>query len=90
MIGWLRFGHTKRRPRARYDARRGQIPDMVSIHDRPPEIEERLIQCHWEGDFIKGARPLQHGEHFTHRINTFALCWMAHGPAVIFSHLTLA
>jgi IS30 family transposase len=55
VIGWLRFGHTKRRPRARGADRRGQIPDMVSIHDRPPEIEERLVPGHWEGDLIKGA-----------------------------------
>jgi transposase, IS30 family len=55
VIGWLRFGHTKRRPRARGEDRRGRIPDMVSIHDRPPEIEERLIPGHWEGDLIKGA-----------------------------------
>lgn len=55
VIGWLRFGHTKRRPRARGEDRRGKIPDMVSIHDRPPEVEERLIPGHWEGDLIKGA-----------------------------------
>ena len=55
VIGWLRFGHTKRRPRTRGEDCRGQIPDMVSIHDRPPEIEERLIPGHWEGDLIKGA-----------------------------------
>jgi len=55
VIGWLRFGHSKRRPRARGKDRRGQIPEMVSIHDRPPEIEERLIPGHWEGDLIKGA-----------------------------------
>ena len=55
VVGWLRFGHAKRRPRARGEDRRGRIPDMVSIHDRPPEIEERLIPGHWEGDFIKGA-----------------------------------
>ena len=54
VIGWLRFGHAKRRPRARGDDRRGRIPDMVSIHDRPPEIEERLVPGHWEGDLIKG------------------------------------
>ena len=55
VIGWLRFGHTKRRPRARGEDRRGRIPDMVSIHDRPPEIDERLVPGHWEGDLIKGA-----------------------------------
>jgi IS30 family transposase len=55
VIGWLRFGHAKRRPRARGDDRRGRIPDMVSIHDRPPEVAERLVPGHWEGDLIKGA-----------------------------------
>ena len=56
VIGWLRFGHAKRRPRARGEDRRGQIPDRVSIHARPPEVEERLVPGHWEGDLIKGAR----------------------------------
>ena len=54
VIGWLRFGHAKRRPRARGEDRRGQIPGMVSIHDRPPEVDERLVPGHWEGDLIKG------------------------------------
>lgn len=55
VIGWLRFGHAKRRPRARGEDRRGRIPNMVSIHDRPPEVAERLVPGHWEGDLIKGA-----------------------------------
>ena len=55
VVGWLRHGHAKRRPMARGEDRRGQIPDMVNIRDRPPEVEERLVQGHLEGDLIKGA-----------------------------------
>ena len=55
LIACLRFGRSTRLPRSRGTDRRGQIPDMVSIHVRPPEIEDRVMPGHWEGDFIKGA-----------------------------------
>ncbi len=55
VIAWLRFGHAKRRPRTRGKDRRHRLTDMVSIRDRPPEIDERLIPGHWEGDLLKGA-----------------------------------
>ena len=55
LIAYLRHGHSTRMPRTRGTDRRGQIPDMVSIHVRPPVIEDRLLPGHWEGDFIKGA-----------------------------------
>ena len=55
VVGWLRQGHAKRLPRTRGEDRRGQIPDMVNIRDRPPEVDERLVPGHWEGDLIKGA-----------------------------------
>ena len=54
-IALLRQGHNKRRPRARGEDRRGQIPNMTSIDLRPADIEERLVPGHWEGDHIKGA-----------------------------------
>jgi IS30 family transposase len=38
----LRQGKSTSRPRAAGVDRRGQLPDMVSIHVRPPEIEDRL------------------------------------------------
>jgi IS30 family transposase len=50
---WLSKGYTKRHPRARGEDRRGQILDIVSIHDRPPEIDERPVLGHWEVDLLK-------------------------------------
>jgi len=55
LIACLRQGRGTRMPRTRGEDRRGQIPDMVSIHVRPPEVEDRVMPGHWEGDFIKGA-----------------------------------
>ena len=55
LIACLRHGRSTRMPRSRGADRRGQIPDMVSIHVRPPEVDDRVMPGHWEGDFIKGA-----------------------------------
>jgi IS30 family transposase len=55
LITCLRQGHTKRRPRAGGVDRRQQIPDLVSIHSRPPEVEERPLPGYWEGDLIKSG-----------------------------------
>ena len=56
LIESLRQGKQSRRPRRRGNDRRGQIPHMASIHDRPAEVEDRPVPGHWEGDLIKGAR----------------------------------
>ncbi len=50
----LRQGKSTRRPRSGGVDRRGQIPNMVSIHVRPPEVEDRRMPGQWEGDPIKG------------------------------------
>ena len=55
LITCLRQARKQRRPRARGTDRRGVIPNMLSIHERPSEIEDRVIPGHWEGDLIKGA-----------------------------------
>jgi IS30 family transposase len=51
----LRTGRTLRRPRRRVGERRERIKDMVNIADRPPEVDDRRIPGHWEGDLIVGA-----------------------------------
>jgi IS30 family transposase len=55
LIACLRQAKNKRVPRSKGQDRRGQIPDRLSIHLRPPEIEDRQFPGHWEGDLIKGA-----------------------------------
>lgn len=55
LIACLRQGKSTRMPRSRGNDRRGQIPEMVSIHVRPPEVNDRVMPGHWEGDLIKGA-----------------------------------
>ena len=55
LVACLRQGRSTRMPRTRGTDRRGRIADMVSIHVRPPEVDDRVMPGHWEGDFIKGA-----------------------------------
>lgn len=54
LLSYLRQERTLRKQRKNTHEKRGTIPNMISIDERPTEVEERIIPGHWEGDLIMG------------------------------------
>ena len=63
----LRSGRTCRKKRGTVD-RRGRIPGMVNISDRPPEAADRAIPGHWEGDLVRHEALLNRAVMKGHRL----------------------
>jgi len=62
---YLRRGQKKRRRKYGRKVHRSRIPDRISIHDRPKEVNKRKTPGHWEGDSIvgKGKKTGLHTEY---------------------------
>lgn len=54
LLSYLRQQRKHRRKRSSTRSQAVRIPDLVSISERPKEIEDRIVPGHWEGDILIG------------------------------------
>lgn len=54
LLSCLRQNRKRRRKQRRGVEAKRKLEDMLSIEERPKEVEDRIVPGHWEGDLIAG------------------------------------
>ena len=54
LLACLRQNHKRRHKQARQVKNERKIEDMLSIEERPKEVEDRIVPGHWESDLVIG------------------------------------
>ena len=73
LVRHLRTGRALRKPRRKEGERRGRIPGMVNVSQRPPEAGDRAVPGHWEGDMIDGKAGKSHVGTLVERSTRFTM-----------------
>jgi len=79
LLRCLRHRRKYRRKRSTPHDRRGLIPDMLSIEERPAEVAARTVPGHWEGDLLMGRRHASALGTLVERTTRFTLLVPLHG-----------
>lgn len=54
LLSCLRQNRKRRHKQSRFSQNERKLEDMLSIEERPKEVEDRIIPGHWESDLIVG------------------------------------